>query len=225
MNRNVIKITNNMSYADGALIEPIGVGAGAVGRAEPESGDTVVVLGVGSVGLGSVASFKDVGVSKIIACDIAKQRLAVADELGADVLVDANKEDIVKRVMEETSGTGADVVVEAAGKPITFHQSIDMVRRDGKIMVVAIYDEPFEFNPSLAREGMPRASLVRNAVRMFGCYRMDMNWSYEIIKNGKVKASQLVTHTFPLEGINEAFETQMRPHESIKVMIDPTIAE
>ena len=221
LNRTVIKIDDGMSYQDGALVEPVGVGTGAAHRSEPQSADTVVVMGVGVVGLGAIATFKAMGITRVIASDISEKRLAAAGELGADVLINAAEQDTIESVMEETSGRGADIVVEAAGIPATFQQSIDMVRRDGKVMVVATYDEPFEFDPSLARPGMRMNSLVRKAVRMFGCYGGDNLGAYDLIEKGRLSASQVVTHSFPLDEIEKAFETQMNSRESIKVMIEP----
>jgi len=222
LNRNVIKLDDHLSYQDSALVEPVGVGTGAARRADPRSTDTVVVLGSGLVGLGAVATLKDMGVARIIASDISERRLTAAEGLGADVLINAGEERAVERVMEETSGRGADIVMEAAGIPATFLQSIDMVRRDGKVMVVATYDEPFEFDPSLARPGMRMSSLVRKAVRMFGCYGGDSFGAYDLIKRGRLTADQVVTHTYPLDKIETAFRTQMDVKKSIKVMIEPT---
>ena len=221
LNRNVLKLADGMSYQDAALVEPVGVGAGAARRAEPQGTDIVVVLGVGVVGLGAVATFKDMGVARVIASDISEKRLAAAGKLGADVLINAAEQEALERVMAETSGRGADIVVEAAGIPATFQQSIDMVRRDGKVMVVATYDEPFEFDPSLARPGLRMSSLVRKAVRMLGCYGGDSLGAYGLIRRGKLRAGQVVTHTFPLDEIERAFRTQMDARESIKVMIEP----
>jgi L-iditol 2-dehydrogenase len=221
LDRNVIKLADTMSYQDGALIEPIGVGTLAAKRTGAKAGDVAIVLGAGIVGLGAVAKLKDMGVSKLMASDISEKRLKAAKALGADILIDAAKEDVVKRVMDETSGRGADVVVEGAGKPATFLQSIDMVRPFGTIGVVATYEETFKFNPSLARPGMPMTSLVRKNIRMNGCYGLDAHGSFDLIKRGKVKDKQVVSHVFPLDKIVEAFETQMNARDSIKVMVEP----
>ena len=210
-----------MNYHDGALIEPTSVGTAVVKKAEPRAEDVVVVLGAEMVGLGTIAKFKDTDIPKLIACDVSEKRRNAAKILGADITVDPTKDDVIELVMKETSGIGADIVVEATGKPITFLQSIDMVRNDGKIMGSAIYEESFEFNPSLARTGKPMTSLVRKGIRMIGCYDPDIPASFELIKTGKVKAGQLVTHVFPLDKIKEAFETQMDAGESVKVMIEP----
>ena len=96
-----------------------------------------------------------------------------------------------------------------------------MVRRDGKVMIVATYKHSFEFNPSLARPGLPMSSLMRKAVRMLGCMGGDPVGSFDLIKRGKVKDSQVVSHVFPLDRINEAFESALNTNESIKVMIEP----
>ena len=209
---NVIKLPETMSYQDGVLIEPINVGAGVVKYAEPKTSDVAVVLGAGTIGLGTVVNLKAKGVSRILVTDISEKRLQAARELGADLVLNPAKEDVVKRVMEETSGKGADIVVETAGKPVTFLQSIDMVRRGGKIMMAGLYEEPVEFNPNL---------LVLKAVRTIGCSDAHFAESFELMKAGKVKDKQVVTHTFPLDRINEAFETAINTKESIKVMIEP----
>jgi len=213
LNEIVIKLPDTMSYQDGALIEPISVGAGAAKDAEPKTGDVVVVLGAGSVGLGAVAKAKALGVSKVIASEVSAKRLKAAKELGADVVINPAEEDAVKRVMKETSGKGADIVIEAAGKPVTFIQSIEMARAFGKVMLVALYEQSFEFNPSPA---------IWKRVRMQPApWPQDFSGAFELIKAGKVKDKQVVSHTFPLDKINEAFEAQRNAKESIKVMIEP----
>jgi len=221
LNGNVIKLNDDIGYQDGAIIEPVGVGVLAARRAEAQASDTVVLIGAGLVGLGAVAALKDMGVASIVASDVSEKRLAAAEAIGADVLIHAADEDPVEKVMEATGGRGADIVVEAAGIPATFQQSIDMVRRDGKVMVVATYDGSFEFDPSLTRPGLRMSSLVRKAVRMIGCYGSDTSGAYELIKKGIVTADQVVTHTFPLDQVVEAFKVQMNAAESIKVMIEP----
>jgi threonine dehydrogenase-like Zn-dependent dehydrogenase len=89
---------------------------------------------------------------------------------------------------------------------------MDMVRRGGKIVPVALYEEPFESNPN---------PLVLKRIIVIGGTTADFFGAFELIKAGKITDKQVVTHTFPLDRINEAFETAMNPSESIKVMIEP----
>ncbi len=209
---SVIKLPDTMSYQDGALIEPVSVGAYVAKRAEPEPGDVAVVLGAGIIGLASLVNLRVKGVSKIVISDVSERRLQAAREFGADLVVNPTETDMLKQVMEETSGRGADIVVDAAGLPETFLQATQMVRRDGKIMLVAIYEEPVEFNPNI---------LVLKSVKTIGCISPAFLESFEVMKAGKVKDKQVVSHTFPLDRINEAFETAINTQESIKVMIEP----
>jgi len=155
---------------------------------------------------------KDSGVSKIMASEISDKRRQAAKELGADVIINPAREDVVKRVREETSGRGADIVVEAAGKPATFLQSMEIVRRGGKIVPVALYEESFQSNPN---------PLVLKRITVIGGTTVDFFSAFELIKAGRIKDKQVVTHSFALDKINEAFETAMNPSESIKVMIEP----
>lgn len=209
---NVIKLPDAMSYQDGVLIEPISVGAGAVKTAAPEADDVVAVLGAGIIGLGTVVSLRASGVSRIIVSDVSERRLKAAETLGASMVLNAAEEDVVRRVMAETSGRGADIVVEVAGKPVTFRQAVEAVRRHGKVMLAGIYEETVAFSPNV---------LVLKAVRTIGLIDAHFAEGFEIMKAGWVKDGQVVSHAFPLDRISEAFETAADPQESIKVMIEP----
>ncbi len=209
---SVIKLPEKMSYQDGALIEPMTVGAGAVINAEPMVGDTAVVIGNGTIGLGTVAQLKARNIKKIIAVDVSEKRLEVARELGADLTLNPANDDIVRRVMQETGRVGADIVVETAGKPVTLRDSMQMVRRSGKIMMIGLYEDAVEINAN---------QMVLKAIRTIGCIDAHFNESFEVMNSGMVKDSQLVTHTFGLDGIVDGFEAALDTNESIKVMIEP----
>ena len=208
----ITKLTETMSYQDGALAEPTGVGCAVVNAVEPKTDGAAVVLGVGMVGLGAVAKLRALGVSKVIASDISEKRLEAAKELGADLVINPTEEDVVKRVMEETSGRGADSVIETAGLPVTFLQAIDMGGMNSRIGIVTGTEEPFEFNPGV---------LLRKKNRIIPVLGSAFRDGFEVVKAGGVKDRQVVSHAFPLDRINEAFETAINTKESVKVMIEP----
>ena len=222
LNQNIFKLTPELSYQDGALTEPLSVGAGVVKKLNPRPSDIVVIQGAGIIGLGVLAQIKSTGVSKVIISDISEKRLTAASSLGADIIVNPLKENLVQIVMQETSNRGANLVIEAAGIAETFHQSIEIVCREGKVMVVAYYKEPFMFNPSRSISGVEWNSLVSKAIEIVGGPVPDMARSFNFLKSGKIKADQVVSHVYPLERISEAFQMQMNPYESIKVMLDPS---
>jgi len=209
---NILKLPDTMSFQEAALVEPINIGSGVVAGLAPNPDETILVMGAGMIGLGTIMNLKSVGVSKILSCDISDMRLQAAGELGADILLNGEKEDIPARVMAETGGRGADTVVEAAGVPETFHQSIACVRRGGRISVVAYFEEPVDFRPHL---------LINKGVRIQPGGGGDFFGAFDLVKSGAVREEQVISHVFPLDKINEAHETAIDTKRSIKVMIDP----
>jgi 2-desacetyl-2-hydroxyethyl bacteriochlorophyllide A dehydrogenase len=207
------KLPTKLSYEEGATAEPLAVALYAVSQAQPQPDDTVVVLGLGIIGLGIVQILKSMGVAQIVASGRREKRLQVAKESGAQVVVDAAKEDVVPIVAELTGGKGADVVFEVAGFESTFQQAMRMVHRGAKIEMVGLYDKPFMWNPS---------SLPGNDIILIGCgLRWDIPGAIKLLGQGKVNAKSLVTHAFPLDKVKEAFETQIKSPDAIKVVIKP----
>lgn len=235
--RGAIPLPDDMSYEVGAMIEPLGIGVAVAAKAEPEAGDTVVVLGAGTIGQGAWQVFKAMGASKVIVTELAERRIECAKALGADVVIDASKEDPVPIIDEITSGMGADIVVDAAGSPETFRQAFEIVRGGGlyqiqikgataidgkpidamspggKIVMVGMYEEPIT-------EWFPNVIFMK-ALRIVGSWGGMMREAFDLMVAGKVDTESLITHEFPLDDINEAFETQLRRSESVKVLVKP----
>ena len=209
---NVFKLPDSMSFAEGALVEPVNIGLGVVKSLKPEPGHAVLVMGAGMIGLGAVLSFKSMGVTKIISCDISDMRLKAAGELGATVLINGEKEDAVERVMAETGGKGADIVVEAAGVPKKLRQSIDCVRPGGRVSIVAYFEEPVEFSPHL---------LIGKGVTIVPGRGGSFRDAFELVKKEELKEEQVISHVFPLDKFAEAHEIAIATKESVKVMIAP----
>jgi len=223
LNQTVFLLPEEISYEEGATIEPLSVGANTARRAEPRREDIVVVLGAGMIGLCVLQSFKEMNVAKVIVSEVSNKRLEVARATGADITINAAEEDPVLRIREITSGIGADIVAECAGAPTTFQQAIEMVRGsmqqafeiehpDGKIMLVGVYEEPVQWMPIM---------VINNSVRMIGCFSGGFAPAIDLLKTGKVSTMPLITHEFSLDQAKEAFETQLRTDESIKVLIKP----
>jgi len=223
LNQTVFLLPEEISYEVGATVEPLSVGANVAKRAEPGREDVVVVLGAGMIGQCALQSFKKMNVAQVIVSEVSRKRLEVAKTTGADIIINAAEEDPVLRIREITSSIGADIVAECAGKPITFDQAIGMVRGsmqqafetkrpDGRIMLVGVYEEPIQWMPIM---------VINNSVRLIGCFSGGFAPAIDLLKTGKVNTASLITHEFPLDQAREAFETQLRAEESIKVLIKP----
>lgn len=132
------KLPENVSTKEGALIEPLSVGFYAAEQGNVGTGDTVVILGSGCIGLVTLLACKAHGAGQIIVADLVQARLDKAMELGATAVINSGKEDALEKIKELTGGRGADVVFETAGSPVTIAQTPFIVRRGGTITLVGI---------------------------------------------------------------------------------------
>jgi len=223
LNKNIYLLPDGMSYEIGATIEPCTLGVHAATRAQARSEDTVVIVGAGMIGQATIQAFKTMGVARIIVSARRKKRLELAQAMGADVVIDAAKEDTVARVYEITTGRGADIVCECAGTPQAFQQAFDMVRSGGmmqadklrpggKMILEALYEEPIHFEPFNA---------IVKGLDMIACFGGCFPSTIDLLKTGRINSKPLITHEFPLDAIQEAFKTQLNLDEAIKVLIKP----
>lgn len=212
LDQTVFKIPDGLRYEAGAIMEPLGVGAYSAIRAEAAPGDIVVIFGAGMIGLSAVAAFRAMGVGKIIVSEMSPKRLQTAKAIGADIIIDADTENVPLRISQETNGRGADIAVECTGLRKPFLQAMGVLRIDGKLMQVGVFDKAFEFNP---------VTITGKNLRVIGCLGGDYAAALKLLTSGKIDASNFITHEFPLEKITEAFNKQLDSNESIKVLIKP----
>lgn len=181
------------------------------GRVRP--GDTVVVVGAGPVGLAVIATARLFAPERVIAVDLAPARLEAARKLGAEAVADA-REGPEQLVADLTGGLGADVVVEAVGVPETFELCTRMVRPGGHVANAGVHGGP----ATLHLEEL----WIKNVTITTGL--VDTRTTPTLLKMaaaGRLPASQLITHTFPLERIEEAYDVFAHPAETgaLKVVL------
>jgi (R,R)-butanediol dehydrogenase/meso-butanediol dehydrogenase/diacetyl reductase len=207
------RLPGNISYEMGATAEPLSVALYAVNQMQPQPGDTVVVIGLGIIGLCIIQILRTRGVKNVIASGRRSNRLKLAQMSGAKVVVNAAVEDIVPKVIEMTSGALADIAFEAAGTPDTFRQSLEVVHRGGKVDVVGLYEQPVTWNPGV---------IAMQDVTLVGCgLKWDIPGAVKLMESGQVDTRRFITHEFALEEAREAFETQLKNRDAIKVLVKP----
>lgn len=213
MGENAAQMPSWLSYEEGAAAEPISVAWYGVSQAKPQKDETAVVIGLGIIGLSVVQILHSMGVKQIVAAGRREKRLKLAREGGADVVVDAAKDDVVPLVQKLTNGKGADVVFEVAGFEETFQQALNMVHRGGRVDLIGLYGKPFSWSPS---------SIVGSDKSLLGCgLKWDLPGAMGLLETKKVNAKPLVTHVLPLDKAKEAFDTQIKAADAIKVVIKP----
>ena len=212
------RIPDSLNFEEATLITTAGTamyGVTRVGNIEP--GETVVVAGPGPIGLMAVQVVKQMGAGKVIITGTREERLALARQLGADLSVNMKKEDVVKRVFEVTRGIGADVVLECAGTAGSLRDAIEFTRKNGRIGLVGIYSEPVAINAfKIAQWNITLAGSRAEGDRA-------LSKIAPLMGDGRIKARPLITHTFPLGRIEEAFQTFIhRIDGAIKVVVKLT---
>lgn len=201
-----------------ALVEPMAVGLHAATLAAPGPTDTCVVLGLGSIGLNVVQMLRALGAGRVVGVDVSPVRLDLARRLGADVVLDGREGDPLEAVQALTGvgaygvGARADVVVEASGVPALLAEAVSMTRAGGRLRIAALYEGAVSIDAN---------QIVQKEMDVSGtfAYRGEFRQVLDLLGSGRAQAAPLVTHTFPLDGINEAFHTQLDKDVSVKVQI------
>ncbi|MET7380622.1 zinc-dependent alcohol dehydrogenase family protein [Streptomyces sp. NPDC005526] len=166
------------------------------GRVRP--GDTVAVVGAGPIGLAAIATARLFAPERVVAVDVAAARLEAARKLGAEAVADA-REAPEQLIADLTGGLGADVVIEAVGVPETFELCTRMVRPGGHVANVGVHGGP----ATLHLEDL----WIKNVTITTGL--VDTRSTPTLLRMaaaGRLPTSQLVTHTFPLDRMEEAYE-------------------
>ena len=181
--------------------------------AEVKAGETVVVFGCGGVGM-NVVQVASASGGRVIAVDLSEEKLDLARRLGARETIHPPSVGDVPKAVRRLSDGGADVALEAIGKASVLRQAFDSVRTGGRLVVVGFCAEemPLPVGRVMFREITMLGSL--------GCRPVDYPPLIEMVKDGKLKLKELVTHRFPLERIDDAFEL-LRRGESLRSIVLP----
>jgi threonine dehydrogenase-like Zn-dependent dehydrogenase len=145
--RHVFFLPDNVTFEQGALVEPVATGLYAVKLSNIKIGDNVVIIGTGPIGLGAVPFAALSGAKKVILVGRKDFKLEIGKKFGADNIINTTKEDLHERVMELTGGKGADVVIEASGSLDMLSEAVRMSNFGGRLSCVAFYEKPVDNLP------------------------------------------------------------------------------
>ena len=201
----VVKISDSIPLDKACLIGcGVMTGVGAVlNRAKVEAGSTVAIFGCGGVGLNVVQGAALASASKIIAVDKIGFKLSKGREFGATHLVNAEKEDPVRRVIEITDG-GVDYAFEVIGFPQTVRQAFESTHPGGTTVMVGV--PPEEGDISVPGRALFWGRSLLGTFYGAGRPRIDFPWLLDLYLDGRLKLDELATKFRPLEEINEAFD-------------------
>lgn len=195
------KLPEKVSTKEGALVEPLAVGLHAAAQGEVELGDSVVILGGGCIGLGTLLACKARGAANVIVVDMLQKRLEYAKKLGANHTVNAKEMNVEKELERLLDGKGADVVIETAGAVKTIQQTPEMAKRGGTIVLVGMAPQDviaYDFAKIMAKE-----LNIKSVFRYRNLYPV----AIAAIADGKIDVGQIATHEFDFNNVKLAFDT------------------
>lgn len=211
----VTRLPEEMTYAEGAMIEPLAVTVHAAKRFPDVKGAKAVVLGCGPIGILLVQSLKALGAAEVLATDISDTRLALAGSLGADYTVNTMKRDYAEALLEAFGPDKADVVYDCAGSDVTMDQAIQNGRKGSTIILVAVFGKTAHVDLAKLND----SELDLNTSMMYR--HEDYVDAIRFVKEGKIQLKPLMSRHFAFEDYQKAYEyIDSNREQTMKVLID-----
>jgi 2-desacetyl-2-hydroxyethyl bacteriochlorophyllide A dehydrogenase len=206
---NVHRLPDELSYSDGASVEPLGIAVHSVRRAGAQAGQAALVLGLGTIGLHVAQVLRARGVDPVLGIDLSPLRRRFAAELGVVALTGAGEVEGALQARE------LDLVFECTGVPELVQGSFELVRPRGTVVIVALYDKPATIDTMyfMHKELTMIASVMVTPE--------DFRESLELLRSGRAVGERLVTHRAVLAELPDAFALQCDKDATIKVMVAP----
>jgi L-iditol 2-dehydrogenase len=210
-------LPDNVSFEEATVLDTFAVCLHAQKKSGLKLNDQVVVIGAGPIGIGQLQLAKLSGADVIVA-DVVDSSLAIARALGAAATINCEKEDVQAKVMELTAGMGADITFECVGgehMPKTLNLATSVTRIGGKVVIVGGFENgQTSIELDWQRLQMSETQLVFSASYAFWDIYPEMKICLDLLAKGKLNARKMITHQFPLQQINEAFETAQAKAET-----------
>ena len=211
---NVWKLDPAIPDEFAAVFDPLGNAVHTV-MAAGVSVKSVVITGVGSIGLMAIPVARAAGATAVYAIDVNPAKLELAKKLGADETFSATDPNLVDAILERTNGDGADVLLEMSGSGSAIDNGLRMVRNGGRAALLGIPSDSININ--LAERIIFKGLTVLgiNGRRMFETWHQ----TQALVRSGRVDLRQIITHVLPFEQFDRAFEL-MRTGEAAKIVLD-----
>jgi len=201
--RNCVPFPDNISFTNGAFFACVGTTAYAALRrlgVVAHLPQTIAVYGLGPVGLSTLLVGKSMG-ARVIGVDVIEERIQIAQQCGADVAINAAKENPIEAVMAFSQSRGVDFVVETSGSTGGRSNIISSLRRGGKAAIVGVGSQEKIFNPG---------DFHAHRITIMGSVVFPLSWMWDLVRycsEGKLTFEPAVTHRFSINDVVEALRT------------------
>ena len=208
------KIADSLSFAQGAMVEPLAVGMHAATKAVIQPGDLGLVLGAGTIGVVTALAALSGGCSRVVVTDIKQAKLDMLAPIPGIIPINTSERDLHSVINELSPGWGADVVFECSGAPAVIKGVFDELRPGGTVVLVGMPPEPcpLDIVASQAKEAN-----IKTIFRYAHMYPKAL----ALMASGKIDLSPFITHEFKFEQAIEAFEwAATMPDNCVKAVIN-----
>jgi threonine dehydrogenase-like Zn-dependent dehydrogenase len=209
-----IKVPNGLSPELAAMTEPLAVGVHAVEKSRIAQGDAALILGLGPVGLACIAELKMRGIGPIVGADFSPRRRALAEHLGADVVVDPRDTPAID-AWRKIDGKKPLVIFEAVGVPGMIEQAMRMAPKDARILIVGACMQEDRVHPML---GIGKELSLQFVL---GYSPLEFGNALTSIAEGKVDLSPLITGRVGIDDVPQAFRDLGNPEAHAKILVMP----
>jgi L-gulonate 5-dehydrogenase len=210
--KNLYKTTKDIPFETLCLVEPFSIGAQINFRGQIGGDDIVLIMGCGPIGLTALQIAKKNGV-KVIMTDLMENRLNMAREMGADRVVNVNKEDIQTVIDKFTNKVGVNVVVDTVCSPKSFEQAVEVTSPAGRIVVIGLIAQPSE---------IVQAIITKKELTITGSRLSNYKFN-DVVKwldAGEIKPELIRTHMYNYTEIKEAIDIAVNnPKDVCKIVI------
>jgi D-xylulose reductase len=208
------KLPDNVSFAEGAMVEPLAVGMHAANKARIKPGDVAVVTGAGPIGMVTALAALAGGCSRVVITDVQQPKLDLAATLGPITPVNVAQEDLVAVVKQLTDGWGADIVFECSGSEKAAAGVFEPLCPGGTVVMVGIPLEPIAYSVAAAQIKEARVEHVFRYAHVFPR-------ALALMTSGKIDVKPLITNKFSFEQSITAFDFAAHmPADAVKAQIE-----
>ena len=193
------KLPDNVSLAEGAMVEPLAIGLQAAKKAYITPGDVALVTGAGTIGIMCALAALSGGCSRVYITDVKQEKLDLAATYPGILPINVSRDDAIKIIRQETDGWGVDVLIEASGAPQLYPTITDYVCPGGKIVLVGIPIDPVPVDISKIQG---KEITLTSVFRYANVYDRTIN----LIASGKIDVKKLISKIYPFAQAVEAFK-------------------
>lgn len=208
----VFPLPPNVSFAEGALAEPLACAVYGVGRSHIRPGEKVLIFGAGPIGLLLLSLFRVSGASSVTVVDISERKLELALQRGAGeaILADGKQ----GRRLREIAPFGFEVVVDATGIPEVMEEALEFVEPDGTFLL-------FGVAPQGARMSVEPYRVFHEDLRIVGSFavKKTMQYALNFLANGTIPVRDLISSQYPLNRFGDALEEVLTSRDHLKIQL------